>query len=60
MLCSWVAQEVNSQTQEWVVGAHSPLGVWTEDYRTASVVNLDKVCWQSCVLTGALHIQDNK
>lgn len=60
MLRSWVAQEVNIQTQERVVEAHSPLSAWTEDYRMASVVNLDKVCWQSRVLTGALHIQANK
>lgn len=60
VLRSWVAQEVNIQTQERVVEAHSPLSAWTEDYRTASVVNLDKVCWQSRVLTGALHIQANK
>lgn len=33
---------------------------WIRDYSGANVVNLDKVCWQSCVLAGTFHIQDHK
>ena len=61
LLSSRMAQEANAQTQAWAwMEVRCPVSVWTEDYSRANVVNLDKVCWQSCVLTGALHIRDHK
>lgn len=60
LLNSRMVQEANVQTEDWVwKEVHCLVSVWTKDYSIANV-NLDKVCWQSCVLAGALHIQDHK
>lgn len=57
LLSSGMAEEEHTQRQEWV---WMEVSVWIRDYSGANVVNLDKVCWQSCVLAGTFHIQDHK